>query len=686
MKYIFSLLLLIPILSFGQYTGGVNDGYAEQLITQYFEPGVIASDQEIEPDETPSDLSSVSDASGMGTLTYQWEYSGDGISYAEYAGMVGTTLPISLLNWKGLMVEGKGYELWARRRINTSKGDLLYSNAISVKVVSYTFDNASNDLDWNNVANWTKNPYNTNVLPISGNSVRIEMTNSAGTSPTISSNTYANITVVGSNKLTIPSGEEIKATYDFVNLGDVELLGALTVDGSLNNTGILTVKSISSTKTGSLISNGTLSDGIYNIERYIDDAKTWQLVSSPMEAEFSGKFYGHYLNEYIFNDGDFKAIKSTIRQLGVGEGLVTKKDGALAGSVDNPIVFSTSKPNTDQVPIAIKKGGAGNTFFGLTGDFNFVGNPYPSNLDWKKIYADNSGLVTKYLYYYIDGGASTLPLKNGWKVYDATSADASEQYISIGQGFGVVCTTEGNLLLKNTHRSHLAGNGFNKKSSVNSNYLELICSTDDYVDKSYFKFNENATVNFDYDYDAYKFNSFAESPNVSFLSADDRSMSICEMPEAESVAIGFNMLVSGDVTFSVSNTGDYSQLIIEDINEGKFIDLLKENYTFQYSIDEASEGRFVLHFNREILNENEPSVNINIYNRSNTIIIDSDENLIDATLVIYNISGQIVFSKQYSKINHTEVSTDLSEGVFLLELVSNNGILTKKIAVKNTGI
>jgi hypothetical protein len=85
--------------------------------------------------------------------------------------------------------------------------------------------------------------------------------------------------------------------------------------------------------------------------------------------------------------------------------------------------------------------------------YNLVGNPYPSNIDMKKLAANNSGLIEELAYFWTNlililrskvrlsskwcvnnyatynGSGGTLPLRS------AADAKSPTQYIKVGQGF-----------------------------------------------------------------------------------------------------------------------------------------------------------------------------------------------------------------------------------------------------------
>ena len=467
-----------------------------------------------------------------------------------------------------------------------------------------------------------------------------------------------------------------------------------------HNDGIFTIKS-DKDGTGSLVANGAIlkgSNAEFIVERYLDPAKTWQLVSSPMEVETANTFYGHFLNWYDEDQGDFHAIKNpnyklddnTDPNLGSANGYVAKRDGNLTGSAPNPILFNLSKPNTGDVNLTLTPNTwmdatntYANTHFNLVNGFNLVGNPYPSNLNWNKIYEANkiSGTsdykINASYYRYNDNAGG-----GAWVAYNHGSNNA-DSIINLGQGFGVILRNNDapfDFVIPNSARTHNIGNGFGKKNSTSSLSMsfKLHATSNGLSDNIEFRVNEEATSNFDGKYDAYKFNPFGEAPTPYFVSSDDRRLSICQQPESESVDLGFNMATSGEVVFSLSNVKDFSEILLEDKETGEFTDLLKTTYSFNYTIDQSETGRFTLHFKQEALSEPELMDEIIIYSNENSIHLVSENELNNVEAVLYSLSGQVIFSKKYNSLVKEEITTNF-KGVCILKLSSDKGESTTKI-------
>jgi hypothetical protein len=462
------------------------------------------------------------------------------------------------------------------------------------------------------------------------------------------------------------------------------------------NTSSLTVVSDDSS-TGSLIALGIFDeknvgdlDGTIKIQRWLDPSSKWHLFSSPTSEDFSGVLYGHYLNTYTESTGDFKAIASKLLPLVPGDGYVAKLKFEFGDSKTNPIVYSHKMPNTGDVHIDLDKdikNGEDRLYFGLPEEFNLVGNPYSSRLDWFEMWNDSNtdikNVVESTMYYYIDNGSANGD-KNGWHQYNANTGvgDPNLQYINVGQGFGVKAKdVSKDLVFKNDYRTHEGEAIFHKKGISFNDYFELIARTKSYQDKIYFRFNEHTTSAYDVDFDAEKFNSWGDSPTPFFVSSDNKKLAICEMPQSESVNLGFNMATSGEVTFSLSNVQDFTEIILEDKVENTFIDLMKDTYTFNYSDEDAETGRFTIHFKKEVLSDVEELASFKVYSYGGDIYLQSEKILENVEISLYNLTGQCMLFQHFDSLKKEVIKARLS-GVYILRIKSNSGRFTTKLILK----
>ncbi len=522
----------------------------------------------------------------------------------------------------------------------------------------YTWYGTTNST-WTEATNWDGG----NIPSTNDGSedVVINVVGASDHNPLLTSNLNLSSLIVEKGTLEIPESIVVKVDLGLTN----------KVNGS--------VKILSSNSgTGSLIVAGDITnDGDFEVQRYLDPTATWQVISSPMDNEKSNSFLGYSLNEYDQDQGDFLAITSTTHTLTPGEGFVTKK----GSSTVNPVIFNLSNPNNgDDIVHALTTTswsdpnypGEGNTHFHLSNKFNLVGNPYTSNISWDDLYTLNHDVVDASFYTYYDKNG------NGTKAWEAQASGN----ISIGQGFAVILKSSlntGNFNFYKSTRTNTA-TSFRKKNNLSNNSFKLLASNNGNEDEIEFILNSNASFAYDGKYDGYKFNPFGNSPTPYFVSSDNKRLDICQQPESESVELGFNMAVSGDVKLSLNGAEGFTSLVLEDKVENKFIDLLKSDYSYYYSTSDKETGRFAIHLNRSTLGDNEIIVdNTSIYTSNSILYIEAKEDLNNVRLNIFSMNGQIVYSNNFSEIVNESITLNIPNGIYIVEINSDLGRITKRI-------
>ncbi len=295
------------------------------------------------------------------------------------------------------------------------------------------------------------------------------------------------------------------------------------------------------------------------------------------------------------------------------------------------------------------------------------------------------------MYYYVgnkQGNTGEDSYVDGWKTYikDGVGNEANANIISVTQAFGVVVDGNVNRTLDigTTAQTLNTSNGFNKKQQVlPNNYFELDAVSNNYIDKSYFKVNNDLTEAFDNGYDAYKLYSFGASPVVSFIASDDKKLAVCETPEVESIELGFFMRVDGEVSLSIKDVADFETIVLEDKQEGIFTDLTKGTYIFNYTKGEDETGRFTIHFTKDVLVEKEELLNVKVYSYNKTLYLKSSENLKDVEINLFNLKGQSVLNKTYDSVKEIEILTFLPDGVYILEFISEKGRSTQRVILSD---
>ena len=478
---------------------------------------------------------------------------------------------------------------------------------------------------WRNTANWTEG-----FIPDAGHNVVIP---DAGTTPMISNgmNAYSHDLTVGSAGLIIES--------DMTN-GD-----------------------------GSLITYGTVT-GNASVQRYLDADRFWY-VTQPVTTATANVFLHTWLFTYNEGSSAWDAfIEDETTPLGLMQGYAVWTSSVNKFDQDLPPLGDTTTAfdgvlNTGTISTPLTQGGDG---------WNFVGNPYPSAVDW-----DASGWTMTNL------------TTNSYSVWNGTSyasyvvggpgTNGGTQFIPAAQGFFVNASAAGSLGVSNAVRTH-STQAFWKSNETKMNLLSLTISDGEINDETVIWFNEGATADMDYSYDAPKLMAPGAPQAYTMLGEDIMSINTFNnTTETSTVSMGINTPAEGEYTISASNLESIDAAIpvyLEDVLTGDKVNL-REMSTYTFSSGEGTSERFVVHFTEYQGIGDSPASGINsIYASNQTVYVDFTA--VKGEIVIYDILGQeIVRSVASNGLNL--ISVPHGNAVYIVKVISDNNAVTKKVFV-----
>ncbi|GAB4325213.1 MAG: hypothetical protein Kow00127_17940 [Bacteroidales bacterium] len=444
----------------------------------------------------------------------------------------------------------------------------------------------------------------------------------------------------------------------------ISTTGALTVENSytLNVSGHFAIES-DATGTGSFINNGGFTSANSVMERYYSGGE-WHLISSPVTNALSGMFTGLYLQQHDEATNAYSDIVATNVVLNPMQGY------ALYNSSSDIAAFQgTFNDNSIGSSNNLSRSGAGSLNYG----WNLVGNPYPSSIYWDASTGWTKTNVDDAIYLHVN--AST------WATYIAgVGTNGGSPYIAPGQGFFVSVTDNGGpypeygtLMMNDDVRSHYNSTFF--KNSV-ANMVRLQVSGNGYSDETVVRFTSEATTQFDSQWDAHKlFGYQSEAPQI--WSVMDGDYSINALPEPQPVVIGVKAEEAGWFTITATEINDIDQLWLVDNLTGTVTNLKEESYSFDYEPG-VMDQRFELFFNplTAVSESVLPEPEIRSIDGGVKIIVPG---IPRGEWEVYSITGQIVQSGHIEK--SATVVTGLENGVYLVRVRNNNGVMTTKVQI-----
>ncbi len=435
----------------------------------------------------------------------------------------------------------------------------------------------------------------------------------------------------------------------------------LTVNGTLTNdagnSGLVVKSSILGT--GSLIENSGVNA---TIERYYT-GNQWHFISSPVSGATANMFFGLYLQKHTESTNAYTDVTDPLELLNVMQGY------AIWNQNGNATAQFTGTLNTGSY------GSLNNMTRTITGDNggnNLVGNPFCSSIDWDAAGWTKTNMMAA-IYVEDDGN---------WGIYTTGSGSSGSNnqsnFIAPGQGFFVFVNdgapgTTGTLQMDNTVRAH-SNSAFLKDSY--SNYLKLVATGNDKEDYTVIHFMEEATPQFDGQYDAYKFFAYDESyPQL--YSITDKNLAINALPETELIQLGFLAGIDGEYEIQSVEINDISEVSLEDTFTGIFTDLTSDSYSFNYTTGDDP-NRFILHLTALSVEDNIAN-NTHIYSYVKDVYVTLPQNS-KGTIQVYDMMGREIAQESIS--GSTNVISIEKSGHYVVKVLSDEGIATKKVFIK----
>jgi len=458
-------------------------------------------------------------------------------------------------------------------------------------------------------------------------------------------------------------------------------------DGSSLDAGTIQIQSTSS-GTGTFVDkNSGLSTVTGNVQQYLTSGRNWY-ISCPVNTATTASL--NSANSIIYYDEPTAQWLSPTAgsQLTLGKGYVSS-----ATLTTGPVSFN-GVLNSGTVIIPLTRT-SGKTKEG----FNLVGNPYPSYLDWSKVDATSSKILSSVWFRtQTDANVYTFDTYNG-KGNVSTNLGATKvtNLIPPMQAFWVRVKqgeTGGTLTFTNAMRSHADYTANTFKAPVTKTQaqqlLRLEVSNGVYKDQTLVYFNENALNEFDA-YDSPKMtNGSASIPEI-YTVEDGERLVINGMKNLSGdieLPLGFTTGQADSFSIKASEITDLddTDIILKDKLQNEEFNLKNgEVYTF-VSDATTTDARFAIIFKTQsvttalkpLLN----NANIHFLTKNDRLtIINDNEVYKNIPTIIYNAVGQEVVSLSLTQ-PQTTLDVHFSTGMYIVSLKLANDIITQKFIIK----
>lgn len=337
--------------------------------------------------------------------------------------------------------------------------------------------------------------------------------------------------------------------------------------------------------------------------------------------------------------------------------------------------------------------------------YNLVGNPYPSNISFDKLYDGNSALIYKTAWFWTNNKIYTPQQMgsqyegNNYAIYNATGGNSaaytvstgstySEGFIKVGQAFIVQNKQQENsnsdLIFTNDMRVSDPGQFFSKGTSEKNRFWVTLTNPANVVNSQLIGYMDGASDGFEQDFDA---ESFGDYSDLFYSKLDDMKLVIQgrnqNFKTSDKVNLGAVISQNGVYTISLNKAegifGKTQKIYLKDKIAGIVTDLKTNDYSFT-TTKGISEGRFEIIYNIDavLAIDEVHKENIVVYREANTFGIKATQKILEVEMFDY--AGRLI-AKLQPLLTSSKIPADsLPNGIYLLQIkLANGDTITKKI-------
>lgn len=523
------------------------------------------------------------------------------------------------------------------------------------------------------VQNGVLNLNGTTAQTISGNTATFEnitAANAAGVSTTSAQNL--------TGTLTVSSGTFTSNTADFTLVsdaasGETARIAALT-SGSVAGTRWVVQRSILTTGNSttdpywgdysSPVTSATLSD--WDNEMYLSG------VGGADGTACCPSF--NSVMEWNDGSGDYSEVTSLINLTpGYGYSIWT----ATSSTSLTAFTFDTKgTPNSGSIPVSAP-----------AADYYLLGNPYPSQVLWSNLARTNIGDY----FWVLDESIQDYASWDGSSGTGTGKLNGSGGVINSSQGFLVESFGSGTLTFDESDKTTSTADYVKLAAPANMVKFHFSKGGKQVGTENMIHFIAGANNDRDQLDIPFKKSPFAKKYEVKTLTlnGDQLSKNTLDLDnESHEIPLVFIPADAGNYTVSFDGLelGGYNCIYLEDIGEGKFVNIAKEkSYTFSHNA--TGERKFVLHFNRlpdasqacmeksGVFDQVKANAHVSkVFSTPSGIAVDFETSEpVKAKIQVFNSLGQLVVSEEQYYVN----------GRYLLEKPANSGVYFVNILADN---
>ena len=231
---------------------------------------------------------------------------------------------------------------------------------------------------------------------------------------------------------------------------------------------------------------------------------------------------------------------------------------------------------------------------------------------------------------------------------------------------------------------------FRSPQSTNE-HIRLTVSSANYSDEIIIRVNENSTIEFDEQYDAYKLYGINSAPQLYCYTEND-ILSVNNMPMVDSridAHIGFMAGIPEIHTIIADGADNFDEEVfisLEDTQEDLIINLKTDSSYAYYASPGDDPNRFILHIDAGTVNIqhfDKPTENIIYLYNQNIIVENTQGNMLNGEIKVYDLLGRLQFNDDFDGNIKQVFEPFLKSGTYIVMISNKTDIQTHKILINN---